>query len=96
MLIDTSATRLMDRMDDPSHSIERMSTRLLRGNLFIPLLPELLCLVSRISSLCVMYLLCWALRVEPRFRIEGSSTLFRESVCGQRAGTLAFPVAKDQ
>jgi hypothetical protein len=35
VLIDTSATREIDRMDDPSHSMERIWTRLLRGSLFM-------------------------------------------------------------
>src|SRR5262249_560276 len=48
VLIDTSATREIDRMDDPSQSMERIWTRFERGSLFMPLLSELLCLVSSI------------------------------------------------
>src|SRR5216683_3206765 len=36
VLIETSATRLIDRIDEPSHSIERIWTRLVRGSLFMP------------------------------------------------------------
>jgi hypothetical protein len=36
VLIDTSATREIDRMDDPSHSMFRIMTRLARGSLFMP------------------------------------------------------------
>src|SRR3954466_3824595 len=43
VLIDTSATRLIDRMETPSHSMERIVTRLARGSLFIPIEYELLC-----------------------------------------------------
>ena len=37
VLIDTSATREIDRMDDPSQSMERIWTRVSRGSLFMPL-----------------------------------------------------------
>ena len=36
VLMLTSATREIDRMDDPSHSIERSWTRLPTGSLFMP------------------------------------------------------------
>ena len=35
VLIDTSHTRETERMDDPSHSIERIWTRVSVGNLFM-------------------------------------------------------------
>src|SRR5689334_15011510 len=44
----TSATRLIDRIDEPSQSIERIWTRLARGSLFIPLRYELSCFPSSI------------------------------------------------
>ena len=49
VLIDTSATREIDRMDDPSQSMERIWTRFARGSLFMPLIYELLCLASSIK-----------------------------------------------
>ena len=36
VLIDTSATRLIERMDEPSQSMARIWTRLERGSLFMP------------------------------------------------------------
>lgn len=47
-MIDTSATREIDRIDDPSQSMVRIWTRVFRGSLFMPLLSELLCLASSI------------------------------------------------
>jgi hypothetical protein len=38
VLIDTSHTLEIDRMDDPSQSMERIWTRFSRGNLFMPLI----------------------------------------------------------
>ena len=35
VLMDTSATRLMDRMEDPSTSMERIWMRLARGSLLL-------------------------------------------------------------
>src|SRR5215211_5349655 len=46
VLIDTSATRLIDRIDDPSQSIERIWTRLARGSFFMPRLYERPCFSS--------------------------------------------------
>src|SRR5277367_2772825 len=45
---DTSTTRLIDRMDDPSQSIERIWTRLARGSLFMPLIIKRLCYLASI------------------------------------------------
>jgi hypothetical protein len=36
VLIDTSATRLIERMEEPSHSIARIWTRFAKGSLFMP------------------------------------------------------------
>ena len=44
----TSATRLIDRMDEPSQSMERIWTRLARGSLFMPLLSDRSCFTSSI------------------------------------------------
>src|SRR5947208_16484832 len=49
VLIDTSHTRLIERMDVPSQSIARIWVRLARGSLFMPIRYELLCLVSSIK-----------------------------------------------
>src|ERR1700730_2751295 len=46
VLMLTSATRLIDRIDEPSHSMERIWTRLVRGSLFMPLLCEPFCFSS--------------------------------------------------
>ena len=46
VLIDTSATRLIERMDDPSQSMARIWARVAIGSLFIYFLYELLCLAS--------------------------------------------------
>ena len=46
VLIDTSHTREIDRMDDASQSIERIWTRLFTGSLFIAVICELLILAS--------------------------------------------------
>jgi hypothetical protein len=48
-LMETPVTRLIDRMDDPSTSMERIWTRVWRGSLFMPLLSELFCLVSSMN-----------------------------------------------
>ena len=48
VLIDTSVTRLIARIDDPSQSIDRIWTRFSGGSLFIPIKYELLCLASSI------------------------------------------------
>lgn len=47
-LIDTSMTRLIDRMDEPSTSMARIWVRVLMGSLFLPFLYELSCLASSI------------------------------------------------
>ena len=47
VLMETSATREIDRMEEPSTSMERIWTRLFRGSLFMPSIYELLCLASR-------------------------------------------------
>src|SRR5436305_1496082 len=54
VLIDTSHTRLIERMDEPSHSMERIWTRLARGSLFILIGYEFLCLVSSIYQRTVV------------------------------------------
>src|SRR5262249_44727703 len=46
VLMLTSTTREIDRMETPSQSIERIWTRFARGSLFMPLLYEPLCLAS--------------------------------------------------
>src|SRR5690554_6899179 len=49
VLIDTSQMREIERMDDLSQSRVRIWTRVFRGSLFMPLISELLCLVSSIK-----------------------------------------------
>lgn len=44
--METPTVRLIDRMEEPSTRRLKIMTRLYRGNLFIPLMCELLCLPS--------------------------------------------------
>ena len=55
MLIDTSAIRQIDRIEEPSQSIESICARLATVSLFICRVYELLCLPS--SILLVMRLI---------------------------------------
>src|SRR5438874_2215240 len=45
-IVDIVAKGFLDRMDDPSHSMARIWTRLARGSLFISIRYELSCLAS--------------------------------------------------
>ena len=49
LLAQYNASRLIDRMEEPSQSMARIWTRLARGSLFIPIRYELSCLPSRIK-----------------------------------------------
>ena len=48
MLKLTSASRAVARMDWPSQSMFRMRERVFWGNLFMPIIYELICLASRV------------------------------------------------
>jgi hypothetical protein len=56
MLMETTITREIDRMEEPSTSMERIWTRFSRGSLFMPSLYELLCLALSIFLALIDFL----------------------------------------